>query len=121
MKQWMKRLTELHEEAEGRGTSRPAVGPKNNIIGVGVPTTLEEVEEEVSSSYIDVPSIRPARGISGSFHIITPSTQVGTNGMTAKRTGGLPYCAVAELRLLDPHAVLRKLGMRESGIIRGGD
>lgn len=33
----------------------------------------------------------------------------------------LPHTTVAELRLLDPHTVLRKFGMRESGVARGGD
>ncbi len=69
----MKRLTELHEETESRGTTRSTVGPENDIVGVGITTTLKEVEEEVSSLYVDVASVRPVREISGSFDNITPS------------------------------------------------
>lgn len=53
--------TKFHEEANRRGPARAAVSPEDDIVGVWVPSTLEEVEEEVLGLDVNVACVRASR------------------------------------------------------------
>ena len=52
--------TEFHEQTEGGRTARSTVCPEDNIVGVGITSALEEVEEQMASFDVDIAGIRPA-------------------------------------------------------------
>ena len=50
--------TKFHEETQRGRTSRAPVGPKDDVVPLGVVPALEKVEEQVSCFYIDVSCVR---------------------------------------------------------------
>lgn len=93
--------TELHEETHsGRGT-RTAVGPEDDVVRVGVPAALKEVEEEMTGLNIYVPGVRS-------------KLTIDQCDSRAGEWQDLLNITVAELRLFDAHVVLgeRRMGER---------
>jgi hypothetical protein len=46
-------------EADCAGNERTSIGPHHNIVGIGVPSALEEPEEGMFGLYVDIPREYP--------------------------------------------------------------